>query len=255
MKLTHIYDRLAEFYDDDMGRNIGNSDIPVYLDYCRQQQPVLELGCGTGRIMEALVSEGIEVMGIDNSQAMLDQATGKLKPYRETLWSLKKGDLARFEAPCGFGVAICAFSTYSKLLSKKEQQGFFTSVQEALVPGGQLVMEMFIQGKAFDALPVGEKLVDYEDRPVKGGTLTRMKTIYRDVEPQVNKIVLDYAFVDDKGNESKLEVEDFTRYSHPDELVNMAEECGLTVNNLFGGYDRTPYAEGDTMIILEAERR
>ena len=60
------YDVIAEFYDDDMGRNVGGEDVAFYVDQCAAAPgPVLELGCGTGRITLALVRAGNTVIGID----------------------------------------------------------------------------------------------------------------------------------------------------------------------------------------------
>jgi ubiquinone/menaquinone biosynthesis C-methylase UbiE len=61
----------AEYYDYDNAA-LPFADIPFYLHYARQcGSPLLELACGTGRVLIPLAQAGFELYGIDISANML----------------------------------------------------------------------------------------------------------------------------------------------------------------------------------------
>lgn len=250
------YDDIAGIYDHDMGQNIGRRDIPFYLAQCAGSKRILELGCGTGRIMEAMVENDIPVTGIDSSVKMLQQAEKKLTQYDKTLWHLQQGDMSNFSLRDDFDAALCAFSTYSKLLDIKSERGFFRSVYQALKPDGKLLIDLFIQSEDFCKLPEGQPLECYSNRLIPGlnCTLTRHKTIWRDVSYQVNKVLLSYTITHDDGRIDSFELTDYTRYSSPKELLKMVKTSGFSIINIFGSFEQSPLTEGCGQIIIEAKR-
>ena len=70
------YDAWADIYDSVF--SYVNEDIPFYVDEAtRSGGPVVELGCGTGRIALPIALNGIEVVGLDSSSLMLKRARQK----------------------------------------------------------------------------------------------------------------------------------------------------------------------------------
>jgi hypothetical protein len=68
----HSYDRIADVYATDMGASMRFDDIGYYRDLCRRVGgKVLELGCGTGRILLPLLAAGVDIEGLDRSAPML----------------------------------------------------------------------------------------------------------------------------------------------------------------------------------------
>ena len=71
------YDLLARFYDLENADFI--EDLDFWVDLAKESGgPVLELGCGSGRVTQQIARAGITVAGLDNSPAMLDLARSKL---------------------------------------------------------------------------------------------------------------------------------------------------------------------------------
>ena len=67
----------AEYYDQDHATAI---DIPFYLDHAREcGSPILELACGTGRVLIPLAEAGFELYGVDASENMLAMCERKVR--------------------------------------------------------------------------------------------------------------------------------------------------------------------------------
>ena len=76
--VTDNYDRIARFYDVDMAQNMPFDDVGFYVGLCEPLRgPVLELGCGNGRILLELAQHGIDAIGIDASAGMLRELRRK----------------------------------------------------------------------------------------------------------------------------------------------------------------------------------
>ena len=250
------YDQFAEIYDMDMGRNIGATDIGFYLGYARTLSPVLELGCGTGRIMKPLIDHRVRVVGIDKSLKMLKKAQIKLADCDSAFYDLVCADISDFHLKDTFGLAICAFSTYSKLLTQAEQESFLSRVYDHLKPGSPLLLDMFRQEPSFHLMPDGVSVNDYTDRwhPQKNCWISRRKRIWKDVMPRVNEIDLEYALNYPGQGEEILHLKDYTRYSSQEELKTLLCLHGFEIVNVFSSYEKERIAENSEKMIFEARK-
>lgn len=102
---------------------------------------VLELGVGTGRVAVPMAEAGLDVTGIDTSEAMLARLAAR--PGGEAVRAVR-GDMVS-DLPDGpFDVALVAYNTIFNLLADGAQQRCFDAVAERLRPGGLFVVEAFI---------------------------------------------------------------------------------------------------------------
>src|SRR6478672_11112723 len=75
------WDAYAPFYDWENAQTLGRRDVPFWQRVAKQARgPVLELGCGTGRVSLPLARAGVRLVGIDRSEPMLERARRRLKP-------------------------------------------------------------------------------------------------------------------------------------------------------------------------------
>src|SRR3954470_11060663 len=78
------WDTYAPFYDWENARTLGRRDVPFWRRVALGAPgPVLELGCGTGRISLPLARAGVHLVGIDRSEAMLARALRKAATRRK----------------------------------------------------------------------------------------------------------------------------------------------------------------------------
>jgi SAM-dependent methyltransferase len=108
--------------------------------------PVLDLGCGTGRLLIPLLRDGHVVVGIDRTPAMLSRArvrVARLRPALRRRALLVRGDLGAFAVRRRFRFAVAAFHTIQHLEADEELRRFFQRVAGALLPGGWLAFDTF----------------------------------------------------------------------------------------------------------------
>jgi SAM-dependent methyltransferase len=252
------YDQFAEIYDVDMGRNIGDADVAFYLGLGAGRQPVLELGCGTGRIMQPFIERGIRIVGLDISARMREKAASRLASCDRACYELVSGDMCDFALPDRFAYAICAFSTYSKLLSVAQQESFFRSVHAHLVPDGRFVLDMFVQTPDFLSIPDDVLIEDYRDRwfEQQGCRVSRSKRLRKDVAPSVNQIDLVYSFRVNGSSTPAAErvLRDYTRYSTKQELDAHFRDHGFVVEQVYADYDGSVFGPDSRKMIFVARR-
>ncbi|MGW8319515.1 MAG: class I SAM-dependent methyltransferase, partial [Candidatus Promineifilaceae bacterium] len=138
-----MYDTIARYYDLIHGEL--TADIPLVIELAQEAaDPVLELGCGTGRLLLPLARAGHEVVGLDNSPAMLDLARAKLAKepaeVRQRV-TLVTADMAMFELTQRFGLVMSLNSTLMNL-PPMAMQATLNRANRHLLPSGQLLVDL-----------------------------------------------------------------------------------------------------------------
>ncbi len=115
--------------------------------------PVLDLGCGTGRLMLPLLRDGHVVVGVDRARPMLTRAAARVARLRAELRRralLVRGDLRALPfAERSFSFAVAAFHTIQHCESDRELLQFFRGAAAALLPGGWLAFDTFAPTRRF----------------------------------------------------------------------------------------------------------
>lgn len=117
-------------------------DIPFWLELAEGKGSfVLELGCGSGRVSQALAKAGQLVYGLDNDPEMLTFFKSQTEyEFRDRI-HLLQADLTRFHLNIKFPLIIIPCNTYSTLSPDERQSGLRCVVQH-LQPGGLLVASL-----------------------------------------------------------------------------------------------------------------
>jgi SAM-dependent methyltransferase len=117
------------------------ADVAFYVKEARRSGgPVLELGCGTGRVSVPIAEAGIEVVGLDLSPHMLQIARTKA---RGLPFTVRRGDMARFDLGRRFGLALIPFRAFQHLLTIERQRSCLRSVRRHLRRDGRLILALF----------------------------------------------------------------------------------------------------------------
>ncbi len=166
--LEHFED--AALYDFEYRRR--RDDVRFYRALAVEQGgPVLDLACGTGRLMVPLLRDGLTVVGVDHAPAMLASAAAKiahLTPAARARALLIRADLRRFafrpfplpdggpdggtpaETGAGrFTFAVAAFHSVQHLTADRDLLAFLRAARRALDARGWLAFDVFVPDPRF----------------------------------------------------------------------------------------------------------
>ena len=184
MSSQETYKRFAQYYDIYVGD--FNADLPLYRSLCVPDHNVLEIGCGTGRVLETLLEEGCDVTGVDISDDMLHVAEAKLRPYlMQGKLVLKNHDFRSAPLQEQYDLILITFFTFNYLLTVSEQQQFLHNVSQSLTDNGVVSLDLFYpQPLAFPA--TSDKWQDVvlqaEDRQI---ALRQKRKMVGDIEERI----------------------------------------------------------------------
>ncbi|MFP8955866.1 class I SAM-dependent methyltransferase [Natrialbaceae archaeon A-CW3] len=144
MDADTYFDRIAPVYDATYDGATGD-DLPFYRDLAVEagaEGPVLEIGCGTGRIYLELLEVGVDADGIDVSSGMLEVLREKAAD-RGLEPSVRQANVTTFDPERSYALVIVPFRAFLHLLETDEQVAALERIYEALAPGGRLVLNVF----------------------------------------------------------------------------------------------------------------
>lgn len=270
------YDLLARYYD--LENADFTEDLDFWLGLAAEREyggPVLELGCGTGRVLLHLARRGHAVTGIDNSPEMLARLEAKLAAARNMRGSVQQGgvqlpapvpqaqaakraptvvraDMKDFSVSGQFKLALMPFNTFMHLLTLEDQIAALTSIHRHLQPGAALALDMPNPGEAY-AAPAGEQGLTLERTFMDGErTVQQFSSVAVDRAAQLARITWLYDSVGPDGAVQRTIVPLTLRYTFPGEMRLLLEKCGFALAHLYGDYQRSPFADGSPRMIVVA---
>jgi SAM-dependent methyltransferase len=256
---AHEAAELARLYDLDLTDDPGDLDLYTALA-AATDQPILELGVGTGRLAIPLAAAGHAVTGVDRDGAMLDRAraTANAQADAGRRLELVEGDIAtvRLAAAGSFGLAFIALNTLMLLGTRDGQRAAVATLAAHLAPDGRAVVDVW-QPDADDLARFDGRIVlEYARRDAATGSwVTKTASAVHDAARQSVALTSIYEASRAGAVVRRWIRQDRLRLVSADELVGMAEDAGLEVEQLAGGYDLEPLGPGSDRAILVARRR
>jgi SAM-dependent methyltransferase len=248
---------VAQFYDP-VYDSLERRDVQFYVDCAvKSGGPVLELGCGTGRVLIPTAQAGCKITGLDVSLYMLDRCREKLAAQPQDVRSrvrLVQADMTAFDTGEKYALITIPFRPFQHLITVPEQKACLTCVQKHLAPGGRLVFDVYYPylPALVDPKYLMEMQVDPEITLDDGRILRRTSRIaafhraeqYNDVE------LIHYVKYPD-GRQERLLHAFKMRYFYRFEMEHLLALAGFEVVEFFGNFDRSPFtAESPEMIFV-----
>jgi SAM-dependent methyltransferase len=249
------YASIARFYDLENAE--FTEDLPCWVDLARRQGgPILELGCGSGRVMLHLAREGFEVTGVDSSPAMLALARRRLALQSSiaSRITLREDDFTRIRLGKTFPLILLPFNTFAHMVDSADARAALETIAVHLTPGGQVAFALPnpipIYGDPPESL-VLERIFRDEERDV---TIQQYSSLRADRAAQLGHITWIYDEIDGAGTVTRTTVPMTLRYFFPNELASLLERAGLRLLHLWGDYDGSPFAEDSPALIAVGGR-
>lgn len=132
------------YYSKTYARRID--DVRFYVGIAASAGgPVLEYGCGNGRITLPMARAGAAVTGVDLSAPMLADLKRALRreaPAVRTRISLRRGDMRTLALRRRFARVLCPFNAFLHLYERRDVERFLARAREHLAPGGELIFDV-----------------------------------------------------------------------------------------------------------------
>ena len=248
------FDALARFYDWE--HSDYDVDVPLYQDFARRTGgPILELACGSGRLMAPLLEIGERVVGIDSSGPMLERARqvlGSAGLLRRA--ALHQADVRDFTLDERFRLAIFGLDSFGLLTGIDDHLAALRRIHQHLAPGGLLIMDVS-NGNGRGAEPTDELVLQYEGHdPASGLPLSKWTARSTDHGEQVDHYTYFYDEVGEDRVVRRSTVRLDLRYFGRFELELLLRQAGFIPETFYGSYDLAPFAAGSERLIAVAAR-
>ncbi|MCZ6676816.1 MAG: class I SAM-dependent methyltransferase [Candidatus Poribacteria bacterium] len=258
------YDQFAAIYDLDMGHK--TDDIPMVRRYAQMQgSPILELACGTGRILIPLAKQGFDVYGVDNSPAMLDVARQKVAKAEDSLRgkiTLIDGDMQDAGSDptsplhsIKFNLVLIAFNSFLHLLTRQDQERTLRNIRNILSDNGLLLIDIFAPHHHVLAQADDTQIyqhIRYDE--ARGKTYVRSDRVRRNLAQQTQEVEFIYDELQADGDIKRTIRTVHTRYVFRYEMELLLELTGYEVVDLFGGYDGERYDYHSGIMVFVARK-
>ena len=249
------FERFAPFYDAEFGHR--DEDIPLYVNFARRTgSPVLEVGCGTGRVLVPLAQAGFEVVGLDVAASMLTRARRRAKEAGvDHQVRLLQGDVRALPLVGQFGLIVMAANTFLHHASPDEQRQVLSALGERLRPGGLVVIDVFNPDLRMLLEADGRvELVATWEEPETGAVVLKFQRVVVSPTAQVLDILYIYDRCFPDGRVERVLAPLRLRYLWPHEAEMLVAACGLRLEALYGSYDLDPISDDADRLIIVATR-
>ncbi|MEM7625690.1 MAG: class I SAM-dependent methyltransferase [Planctomycetota bacterium] len=243
---ARFYDLWADPFDD--------------ASFYRQQLPspdadVLELGCGTGRVLLPMAESCRFIHGVDHSPGMLAICRRKLdeaaiSPDRARV---EQGDITALDLGRTFDLITAPFRVMQNLETDAQIAGLLDTVRRHLAPGGTAFLNTFCPRGDRESLYAYWSVRDgtaYEEKDTAIGRMRITDDCRRfQTDPLIVFPVLRYEHVEGGKVVDAAELPISMRVWYPDELTAVITSAGFRVTGRFGGYAGEPWGEGEELVV------
>lgn len=243
---------LARLYDWE--HNPYTEDLELYVALARRfGGPVLELACGTGRVLEPLAVAGLACTGVDSSPAMLARARERLD--RAGLSArLEQQELQQLRLEGRYRTILFPLDGLGLLLARAERLAALATMRAHATHDGRLVIDVSNGNLRGGGHEPAEELLHHltAPDPATGRPLTKWVVRRPDPLEQVDELTAFYDEQDEDGRLRRTTTQLRLRWYTRHELELWLELGGWEVQELYGGYDMEPFGPTSERIIVVA---
>lgn len=241
------YASIAELYDHVVPYQ-NRTDVDFFVEAATQAGgPVLEVGCGTGRVLIPTARAGVDITGLDLSPHMLAVCRERLKTEPKEVRSrvrLVEGDMRHFALRKKFKLVTLPFRPFQHLTTVEDQIACLDCIHKHLETGGKIILDLF--NPSLEALanqPTGVEMAEEPEFSMPDGrrVIRRHMVAARDLFNQIIHTELIYYVTHPDGRKERLVQAFPMRYFFRFEAEHLLQRTEFEVEQVYSDYDKSPY--------------
>jgi ubiquinone/menaquinone biosynthesis C-methylase UbiE len=250
------WDDYADFYDWENAQTLDRRDVKFWQRMAvRAHGPIVELGCGTGRVTIPVARTGARIIGVDRSAEMLGRALTRSRRARTPLrptWL--RGDIRflPFRSSARFDLVMAPYGILQSLVRESDLKATLASVARVLAPGGIFGVDLVPD------LPVWKEYRDkVRFRGVRRGGKSRITLVESVRQDRAKKLTLfDQEYIEQRGREktSRRFSLVFRTLTVP-QMAKRLENAGFRITAVLGDYNGEPWDPRADVWLILAEKR
>jgi len=257
------WDEYARFYDWENAQTLGRRDVPFWRRIAATADgPVLELGCGTGRVSVPLAKAGVDLVGVDRSAPMLERALQRVararrnrrNPFNQqsSISNLQfvRADIRTLPfAAHTFAMVLAPYGILQSLIRPRDLTAALASVARVIAPGGTF---------GVDLVPDVPNWREYRNRvqlrgESNGTRLTLVESVSQDRRRHLT--MFEQRYIERRGGRVREHRFDLTfRTLSVPAMSRQLERAGFTVDAVLGDYRGRPWDDRADVWIILAKR-
>jgi SAM-dependent methyltransferase len=250
-------DLIAQYYDLLFGDL--DEDWPLWeFVTAAVDGPILEVGCGTGRLLVPLAQAHHRLTGLDLSPLALEAAQAKIRAARLSQQvSLHLADMRHFNLPRqDFALAIIPLNTFMHCHTIEEQLATLRAIHRHLRSAGQLVIDLFYPDPTMLAEADGRLYFEAETvDPQTGRTVQWYWRHDLDLTQQMRHLTYILDELGEDGLVRRIMLPFSLRFFYRYEMELLLQTAGFTTTAIYGSYQLEPFESGSPKMIFVARKQ
>jgi SAM-dependent methyltransferase len=231
-----------------------HEDLPFWQLLAHQHgNPILELGCGTGRVLLPLAKSGHKIFGIDNSPIMLQFLNEQITPDLQSNIFLINGDMTNFTIETQFQLIISPCNTYSTI-GVDLRPAMLTCIFDHLAPGGVFGVSI-PNPEILSALADSTSEPEIEtifNHPVTGYPV--QVSTYWERNANVLTFIWHYDHLFPNGHIERITSSTDHQLSSKDQYLREMLAANFSIQSTYGNFESGPFTSDSTDLIIVARK-
>jgi SAM-dependent methyltransferase len=249
------YDLIAPFYDSEHAQ--FDEDLDLYRNFAELcSGSLLELACGSGRLLLPLAREGHMLTGVDTSERMLALAQARLQEeHLSSRVTLVQQDMCTLRLPQKYSLAFIALGSFAHLTTRKAQQQALAAVRAHLTKGGTFIVDISNTDARYMEQMSGQLLLQGSWQRDDGSLLTHMVSPASSHTQHLLELTHFYDQHVQGGPINRTLVTTHLYLFERSEMELLLEQADFVVKDVYGDYDLGPCTLESQRMIFIAEAR
>ena len=253
MANSKSFETVARYYDEAYGAKNDLQDVAMFEGFARQYGgPILEIGCGTGRVLIPIAKMGIEIDGVDLSDSMLSVLREKLI-IGNFKSRIQQGDMRSFKLGRKYKLITIPFRSLQHMITADDKLSALQRIKEHLAPEGRLIFDVASPNYESLTSGFGQEYLDSEWRSLSEGGKTVRMFFRRDGYRKIDQVMLGTLLFRVYEGEHIIREEEQSLEMHffsLPELEGYFRASGLRIEQSFGSYDLKPLDENASQMVF-----